>query len=117
MTTATDLTVKKFDKSPALWRSNSAPGNPGQKPWFQVTSRWNAAKTARRVDVTGFYPDVYTDSTTSLTQISSKALMTCSFVVPTDMSVATAQEFAGQMTHLLASGLIVAAIDSGFAPT
>lgn len=133
MATAADITVKKADgttnivwslisasggdKSPALWRSNTAVGVVGQKPTFAVTSRWNTEGTVRRLDVTGSFPSVYTDSTTTLTSIRSKSTFTASFAFPQDMAAVDVSEAAAQIPNLVASALLVASYTSGFAPT
>jgi hypothetical protein len=132
MPQAADITVKKADgttnvtwtlvsasggdKTPALWRNTSAPGTNGQKPWFQCQSKWNGDRTARRVDVQGFYPNVYTDTTTSLTQVQSQRLISASFVLPNDLPTSVAQEAAAQLPNLIASALMEATFASGFAP-
>lgn len=133
MATAADITVKKADgttnivwslisasggdKSPALWRSNTATGVVGQKPSIQLSSRWNTAGTVRRLDVSADFPSVYTDSTTTLTSIRSRATLTMSFAFPQDMSATDVSEAAAQIPNLLASALMVSSYTSGFAPT
>ncbi len=133
MTAATDITVKKADgttsilwslltgsggdKSPAVWRSGTATGTLGQKPMITVQSRWNAAGTVRRVDVEASFPSTYTDTSTSLTSVRSKATMKLSFAFPQDMLAADMSEAAAQIANLVASPLLVGAFASGYAPT
>lgn len=132
MATAVDITVKKADtttdivwsvitasggeKSPAVWRSNTATGTQGQRPVFSVSSRWNADKTVRRVDVTGSFPSVYTDTSTSLTAVRSKATMTMSFAFPQDMASTDISEAAHQIANLLSAPLVKGAYITGYAP-
>jgi len=133
MSAAANITVKKYDnttdiiwslvsasggdKSPAVWRSNSATGTAGQKPTFTVTSRWNAAGDVRRIDIAGGFPSVYTDTSTSLTSVRSKASFTASFAIPQDMSTADMNEAAAQIFHLLSDSSIIGTVATGYAPT
>jgi len=133
LATATDLTVKKYDgttditysliaasggdKSAALWRSSSALGTVGQKPWFSVIARPNQKGDVRRVDISGSYPSVYTNSTTGQTEVRSTMSFTASFAVPQNVVSADIGEFGKQMVNLMATSLISGSIISGFAPT
>jgi len=105
------------DTAPAVWRSNTATGTTGQKPVFSVTSRNNGDKSVRRIDISASFPEVYTDTTSSLTKISSKCTMTASFAVPQSLSSTTMNEFAAQVANMVASTLVVGSISSGYAPT
>ncbi len=133
MGTAADITVKKFDgttdivwslvtasggdKSPAVWRSNTATGTLGQRPTFTMSGRSNAAGTVRRLDITGSFPSVYTDTSTSLTAVRSKATLSLSFAFPQDMAITDMQEAAFQMMNLVGATLIKNSCIQGYAPT
>lgn len=132
MTNATDITIKKFDgttdvvwtsitgsggdKSPAVWRSNTAPGTAGQRPAAHVQARWNGDQTARRVDYQITFPSVYTDADSSLSKVRSVAVFQGSAAVPMDMTDADRHEFSAQCMNLLASALFKGALDTGYAP-
>lgn len=105
------------DASPAVFRSNTASGTVGQKPTIKVTSRDSGDKATRRVDISAVFPEVYTDTTTGLSQVSSKVTMNASFAVPQNLSSTTMGEAAAQLTNVLASALIQSSISSGYAPT
>jgi hypothetical protein len=134
MTTAADLTVKKYDgttnivwsllvasggdKAPAVWRSNTAnTGTTGQKPTFSMSSRWNAQKTVRRVDVSCSFPSVYTNSSTGQTEVRSVMNFTGSYALPQNITSTDVQEFVAQLNGLLLNSNSVVSIVSGFAPT
>lgn len=133
MPTATDMTVKKYDgttdivwtlisasggdKSPAVWRSNTSSGTQGQKPSFLMTARANQDGTVRRVDVSGKFPSVYTNSSTGQTEVRSTMTMNASFAVPQNVVTADINEFGAQVTNLIAHALMKASINQGFAPT
>jgi hypothetical protein len=133
MTTAGDLTVKKNDgttdvvynlvaasggdKAPAIFRQNAATGTLGQKPTFSISAKWNAAGTVRRVDVSGSYPSVYTNSTTGQTEVRSVMNFSGSFAVPQNVNAVDMAEFAAQMGNLLKHPTTVSSVSSGYAPT
>jgi len=104
------------DGLPALWRSQLATIL-AAKPSFECWSRWNGPKTARRVQTKYVFPQVYTDTTTTLVQIKNLLVMETSSVIPQQVDTATIGEFAAQGTNLVASALIKSTINAGFAPT
>lgn len=105
------------DASPAVFRSVSAPGTTGQKPTIKITSRDSGDKATRRIVIDAVFPEVYTDTTSSLTKINSKVTMQVNVAVPQNLSSTTMSEAAAQLTNFLASALIQSSISSGFAPT
>jgi len=132
MATALPITIKKADgttsivyallagsggdKSPALWRSSTAPGTSGQQPFFQLSSRNNGDGTVRRLDMTYVYPSVYTD-TQGNTQVRSKAVFTGSFALPMNATSADMSEMGAQIANLIKDPLVVGALQTGWAPT
>lgn len=133
MVAATDITIKKADgttnivfslvassggdTAPALWRSNTATGTIGQRPSFQISSKWNGPKTARRVDMSGTFPSVYTNASTGQTEVRGQIPFTASFAVPVNITSADLNEAAAQLTNLISSGMAQGSISSGYAPT
>lgn len=133
MTAAADITVKKADgttdilwsvlagsggdSAPAIWRSNTAAGTIGQRPTFQITSKWNGPKTARRVDIAGSFPSVYTNSSTGQTEVRGTIPFVASFGVPVNIATADLNEAAAQLCNLMASVMTKGAVSSGYAPS
>nr|QDH89069.1 MAG: hypothetical protein H1Bulk30739e362_000002 [Leviviridae sp.] len=133
MATAADITVKKADgttdiiwslvassggdNSPAVWRSNTAPGTLGQRPTFKISTRDNGNKTARRVDISGVFPSVYTNSASGQTEVRATIPFSASFAVPQNIVTTDLNEAAAQLCNLIASALSKSAISTGFAPT
>lgn len=106
------------DKSPAVWRSPGATGSTyGQRPEFRMQSRWNEKQTARRVDGSFTYPTTYTDASSGLTAVKTRANFSFSSIVPADMPDADLEEFGAQIGNLIASQLIEDALTAGYAPT
>lgn len=132
MATATDITIKKADgttnivytlvassggeRSPAIWRSQTASGTTGQQPFTQVQSRSNGDGNVRRVDVLYVFPSVYTD-TSGNTQVRSKAVFQGSFALPLDATAADMNEMGAQLGNLFASAMFTGAFKTGYAPT
>lgn len=133
MAAAADITVKKADgttnivwnlvaasggdTSPAVWRSNSAPGTLGQRPSISIKSRNNGDNTARRIEFNAVFPSTYTDSSSGLTQIRSKCVWSGSVVVPLDMADTDRNEQAAQIANVIASSMFVGTFNSGYTPT
>ncbi|UUW21161.1 MAG: hypothetical protein [Sanya fiers-like virus 1] len=133
MATAANITVKKADgttdivwtllaasggdQSPAVWRSETAPGTNGQRPTFQIVSRWNGPRTARRVDMSGNFPSVYTNSSTGQTEVRATIPFSASFAIPQSVIGTDMNEAAAQLCNLIASALAKGAVSSGYAPT
>lgn len=131
MTTAGNLTIKKFDgttditwsliaasggdKSPALWRSTSATGTVGQQPTFSASARWNTQKTVRRFDVGCSFPSVYTNTATGQTEVRATMVFSGSFAVPQNVNATDIQEFTYQVANLVAA--MKTSIVTGYAPT
>lgn len=132
MTTMANLTVKKADNttdivwtalsasggdsSPAVWRSDTVSGTPGQKPTFQFQAKWNQAKSVRQIDIQFRYGQVYTDSTTSLTQVRDIASFRGTWQLPQTITSSNLAEIAAQLGHLMAQQLIKDSTAAGYAP-
>jgi hypothetical protein len=114
--TYTAVVASGGDKSPAVWRNNSATGYAGQRPELRMSSRANGDNTARRVDGVYVYPSVYTDTATSTTKVLGKAIFSFSSVVPLNFVDADAEEFGAQIGNLIAAALIEASLTVGYAP-
>lgn len=115
--TFSEVTASGGDKSPAVWRDNSYGGTPGQRPEFRIQSSSVQDNSGRRVVGTFTYPSIYTDTSTGLTKVSSRANFKFDAYVPAEMPDTFAGEFGAQVGNLLASALIESVLTSGFAPT
>lgn len=114
--TFTAIVASGGDKSPALWRNNSATGTPGQRPELRISSRSNGDNTARYVDGQFTYPSVFTDTATSTTKIGARANCSFTAVIPGSMPDGDAAEFGAQLGNLLAAALIEEVLTVGYAP-
>lgn len=105
------------DKSPAVFRSLSTTGTNGQHPELRVSSNSTKSNSGRQVQLAFSYPSVYTDTTTGLTSVKSRANAQISVFVPADVPDSDLNEFGAQLGNLLASTLIKSVNATGFAPT
>lgn len=133
MPTAADITIKKADettnivwtlvvasggdKSPAVWRSNTVAGAAGNRPEARMTSLNNGSNSGRKFILNFTYPSVYTDTSTSVSNVLTRANATLEGFLPAAMPDADANEFGAQLGNLIASSLIKSSMKSGFAPT
>jgi len=103
------------DKSPAIWRNNSVGSALGHRPTFQVSARANGQGSARRVETTFVWPYTVTGSDGKV-QISDRAIVSLSAVLPLGMPVTDINEAAAQALNLLSSSLVKSSLQEGFAP-
>jgi hypothetical protein len=132
MANMADITIKKYDgttdivftamspsagdATPSVWRSNSVSVAAGFRPMLSLSSRFNGPKTARRVDYSFVYPETAVNSTTGLTTVVNKVVISGSFALPENTPDTTKQEAVLQCLNLLKSALISGCLIAGYAP-
>jgi hypothetical protein len=115
--TFTGITASGGDKQPAIWRNESFGGTIGQRPELRVRSASNGTNSNRKVEGSFTFPQLYTDTNTSLSKVATRANAQWSASVPTDMADASLSEFAAQLGNLIAHSLIKSVHSSGYSPT
>lgn len=105
------------DSVPALWRADAEGLSAAAKPTFTMASRWNGPKTARRMDLNFVYNQTATNTTTGLVSIVNRIPFSCTVALPAEVPDTVIQEATARFVNLLASVLVKASINSGFAPT
>lgn len=115
--TFTALQPSSGDGVPAVWRSETVGTAAGHKPVVSVNSRWNGPKTARRVDFSFMYPEIFTDTGTGLTSVNNRVPITLSALIPTGVPDTIIAEAVAQAANLIDSSLVVDCMKSGYAPT
>jgi hypothetical protein len=104
------------DGVPAIWR-NDAIGTAAQhRPELRLTSRDANSGKDRHMRSTFVWPQIATDSTTSLVSVVNRALGSGDWTMPKGMPAADINEMVAQYANLLASALIKASCQDGFAP-
>lgn len=133
MPSMADITVKKNDGTtdivwsaatpsagdnvPAIWRSETVGSAPAHYPTFELRTRYNGQKTARRADGNFVYPQIATDTTTSLVSVVNRLPIQFTAAVPLGMPASDINEAVAQFANLLKASLIQASLKAGFAPT
>lgn len=111
------VTASGGDKSPAIWRNDAFGGTVGQRPELRIKSAPNGSNNSRKVEGNYTFPQLYTDTTTGLSKVATRANVSYSLSVPTDMADASLAEFAAQFGNLMAAALIKSIHNTGYAAT
>lgn len=88
----------------------------GLKPTFEITSRWNGPKTARRVEATLVFRAYQTDSTTGVSTQIGTIPITISAVIPQNLDQTTwIDESVAQAANLFKHADTQTMFKTGFA--
>lgn len=129
-----DITVKKNDGTtdfvyvakspsagdsvPAVWRGDAATASyAGLKPEIRMVSKWNGARTVRRVELTGVYPSVVTDTTTGAQSALGRVIIEVNVAAPQMLPQGDIDEAVSQILYLASTTLAKSCFKTGFAPT
>jgi len=133
MATATNLTVKKYDgttdvtytlisgapgdKLPAIWRNEAFDAIAGNRPVFTVLSKKiQNGGNKRLVEAKLQMPELYTDTTTGVTSVRLKDVISLPFTLDLSGKDVTHQECVAQFLNLMNSPAMRVVLVSGFAP-
>lgn len=103
------------DNNAAIFRNNTVGTTLAERPTLLVKSTNNANKTARRIRVDFSWPLVTTDSGGNKTVIG-RATGDCSFLAPQNQDASVIKEQAYQFGNLIASAMVKASFEEGYAP-
>lgn len=103
------------DGAPAVFRNNDVGTTLAERPTLLIKASSNGPKTSRRVRGDFSWPTVTTDAGGNKT-ITGRASGEFSFLAPQNQDAATIREQAHQFGNLIASELIKAAMEEGYAP-
>lgn len=104
------------DRSAAIWRNQTVGSAAGHQPQVQMTSRFNGANTARRVDMTMSYPSLVTGSDGKVT-VADRVVLSLTGVIPLGMATTDVNEAVSQLLNFSAATLTKDSFKIGFAPT
>jgi hypothetical protein len=110
-------TPSSGDKVPARWRADALGTANAFKPELQMVSENNGPGTARRCTLTFKYPQVYTDSTTTLKSVKNTAPGQLVMTLPVEMPDTDIDEAVSQFFNLINHASIRTAFKEAFAPT
>lgn len=115
--TYTALQPSSGDGVSATWRAESVSGVSGLRPVLQMSSRWNGARTVRRVELQYNMPEIVTDSITGVSSVRNRFSFSCSFAVPSGMPDTVLAEAVAQGLNLFGAVLVRDSVKLGYAPT
>lgn len=131
MPTLANITVKKADnttdvvytavmgssgdKTPAIWQSQTVGTTPAERPTLTLTSRSNGTGTARRVDINYQWPTTSQDAGNNKV-VDGRMSFSGTYLIPQNQPSANIKEQAYQLGNLLASALVKASVEEGYAP-
>lgn len=105
------------DKTAAVWKSLAVGTAPAHNPELRATGKETQRGTHRQVHLTYQYPQLYTDSTTTLTMVQDRGRADATFDFPKSMTQADINELVSQFANLVSSTLIKDSAKSGYAPS
>lgn len=110
----TAVTPSSGDNSPAVWKSQTVGNAPNHQPEFRLVGK-EAAKGAKRfLRSTYQYPQIATNTTTSLTSVVDKASAFTDWTFPKGMAQADINEFVSQYANMLVSTLVKDCVKAGY---
>lgn len=131
MPTLANITIKKADGTtdvvysaiagaagdnvPAIFRNNTVGTTLAERPTLLVKSTSNSPRTARRVRGDFAWPTVTTDAAGNKT-ITGRSTGEFSFLAPQNQDAAIIKEQAYQFANLVASAIVKASMEEGYAP-
>lgn len=102
------------DGVPAIWKATTVGTAPAHQPEFRLASR-DASKGAKRALRSTFqYPQIATNSTTSLTSVVDRASADTNWNFPKGMSQADINEFVSQYANLQVATLVKDCVKAGY---
>lgn len=113
------LSASGGDSFPALWRQDTGAtaGLPvGLRSTFSLSSKWNGPKTARQLQFNLAFPYAIQDSTTTLYSAKDRVVVSGVITLPQAIPNTNLNEAVAQGMNLLASTLVKASMQAGFAP-
>lgn len=102
--------------SPALFRNNTVGTVQAERPTLLIAAKDNGTKTGRRVSVDFSWPITRQDSGGNKV-VAGRMAGTASVLIPQNQDPTVIKEQAYQFGNLMASALVKASLDEGFAPT
>lgn len=112
----TQATPSAGDKSPAVWKNATVGTILAARPTFTLNSQDNGTGKARRFRSTYLWPKTRVDTAGNVS-VAGGASAESSHLVPQDMTPAEIAEYVSQYANLLASALIKASLNDGYAPS
>lgn len=104
------------DKSPAVWKNHSVGTVLAARPTFSLLAMDNGTRKARRARSSFNWPKTRVDTAGNVSVVGG-ASSESSHLIPQDMTSVEIGEYVAQYANLLASALIKASLNDGYAPS
>lgn len=105
------------DRVPARWSQDAANTIPGQRPTFLVVTRDNAKQNARAFESSFRFPVTQINTGTGMSEVLAYVPFTVSGTLPTNVDADKVNDAFVQLGNLIASTLVRAVAQTGYAPT
>lgn len=131
MPTLSNITIKKADGTtdvvytavagsagpgvPAVWRNNTVGTTIAERPTLLCRAADNGPKTAKRIRVDYSWPTVTTDAGGNK-RVTGRMSGDANVLMPQSQDAALIKEQAYQFANLIASAIIKASFEEGYAP-
>lgn len=102
------------DGTAAVWKSTTVGTAQAHQPELRLTSREAENGGSRALRSTFQYPQIATDSTTSMTSVVNRAVASTDWKFPKGMTQTDINEFVSQYANLIVSSLVVSCIKAGY---
>lgn len=102
------------DSTPAVWKSATVGSAQSHQPELRLSAAEADNGLSRRLKGTYQYPQIATDTTTSLVSVVNKAQASVEWKFPKGMSQTDINEFVSQFANLLDDTVVKACIKAGF---
>lgn len=113
----TKMQPSSGDGTSAVWKATSVGTSPAHQPEMRLNAKESDAGRSRAVRTTYAYPQVATNTTTSMTSVVSRAAASTDWRFPKDMPQSDINEFVSQYANLMVSTLVKDSVKSGYAPS
>jgi hypothetical protein len=102
------------DNTPAVWKSATVGSAQSHQPEIRLSAGEADNGSARRLRATYQYPQIATDTTTSLVSVVNRAVASVEWKFPKGMTATDINEFVSQFANLLDDTVIKSCIKQGF---
>lgn len=110
----TGVSPSSGDGTPAVWKSSTVGTSPSHQPEFRLMAK-EAKQGANRVLRSSMqYPQIATNTTTSVTSVVDKAFADTNWNIPKGMTQTDINEFVSQYANLIVSTLVKDCVKSGY---
>lgn len=105
------------DGTPAVWKCTTIGTSQAHQPELRLSASEADGGQSRRLRATYQYPQIATDSTTSLISVVNKATCSVEWKFPKGMTSLDVNEFVSQLSNLLDDTVVKNCLKAGYSAT